>query len=447
MANVKHAVVRTDSMYGTDSRPDPICFKYMGSDGSAETEIDNGHVVTVDKIVDKEREIWSAKDVETNSPVDNIILVASPELEYDEHLKALDQFYNKAKSICRGYRLHNGNIFSVTPDALTGEEASVGKKIELAKGNSFNVVTEATEGSTQVGKVIAIEQVGLYKYVVISVELSGKATASAPVEETPPAKVYEQSKTLDDLGGKKVSELIDGDVSISKDGAVTGTLKYVPYWKEFGSAENDQSGYYLPVQLDSKYEGQNITCVGTQTKTAQDLEWVLHVKDKNSTFKFSADPAPIRGRPKKIAASAPFLTLTFSGATFSLPTGKAGIDATKKDYGGFGTTADYYEGDLTYAWQGTKCAVTGTIKYLKKDEVPAATKLSGDGNYFAFKLIDSYKQKPITVTVGSNEPKTAADTDWVISVKDKANHVVVKDGSTEIADFDLSGCEVKTAEG
>lgn len=318
MAYVKHAVVRTDDMFGTDSRPDPVSFKYMGDDGATETAIDNGNVVTLDKVVDKEREVWSAKAVDTTTPIDNIILVASPELEYDEWKRPLDMFVNKAGAICRGYRLHNGMVFSVTANALSGATPTVGYALELAKGTTLNVVESPTEGNTQVGKIIAIEISGLYTYAVIKVELAASATTAVPPpeKEENPVKVMEQSKMLDELGNKPVSELVGDDLSISADGAVTGTIHYVKQWKEFSNTEEAQTGYFLPVQLDSKYEGQNITCVGTKTKTAQDLEWVLRVADKNSTFKFSADPVPIRGKPKKIAASAPFLTLTFTNTTF-----------------------------------------------------------------------------------------------------------------------------------
>lgn len=112
--------------------------------------------------------------------------------------------------------------------------------------------------------------------------------------------------SLSDLGDKPVSDLIDNDVKISPDGAVTGTLKYVKDWTEFSSVEEERSGHFFPITLDSKYADKLISCTrssdGTEKK-AQDLEWVLRVKDANSKFTFKED------------GGEPFLTLSFTGAT------------------------------------------------------------------------------------------------------------------------------------
>ena len=90
---------------------------------------------------------------------------------------------------------------------------------------------------------------------------------------------------------------------IDSSGAVTGTLNYITGWDKFSSNVDEQSGNYFPVKLDGKYSGEEITCVGTTTKKANDLEWVLLVKNNESTFKFSTNTAEN------------FLTLTFKNAT------------------------------------------------------------------------------------------------------------------------------------
>ena len=63
------------------------------------------------------------------------------------------------------------------------------------------------------------------------------------------------------------------------------------------------SGHYMPLTLDSKYAGKEITCKGTVTTKAQDLEWLLYVADTSSKFTFETVEDGV------------FLTLTFTGAT------------------------------------------------------------------------------------------------------------------------------------
>ena len=60
MANevVKHAVVRTDLMAGTDVRSKLVSIEYLGADGNTHTSIDNINIVKVDEIAKGEREIY-----------------------------------------------------------------------------------------------------------------------------------------------------------------------------------------------------------------------------------------------------------------------------------------------------------------------------------------------------------------------------------------------------
>ncbi len=98
-----------------------------------------------------------------------------------------------------------------------------------------------------------------------------------------------------------MSDLISEDTAISADGAVTGTLHYVESMESFPEGEN--SGHYMPVTLDSKYAGKDITVKGKKTTTAQDLDWLLYVADTSSKFTFETVEDGV------------FLTLTFTGAT------------------------------------------------------------------------------------------------------------------------------------
>lgn len=161
---------------------------------------------------------------------------------------------------------------------------------------------------------------------------------------------------------------------------------------------------------------------GVYRGESADQEWTIYVPNKDVTFTFET------------AEDGVFQTLSFENAEFTPPTGKDAFDASKTDYGGFGKTSDYYDGELIQTWDNSNCTVTGKLKWVTKDKV---TKLGSDGNYFAFKLIDYYKGKNITVVIGDTE-KTAKDTDWVCKITEDKRSVTVKDGDIVIATFDLS---------
>lgn len=165
-----YGVVRTDRLMGTDVRSMLESVKYMGA-GSTATAIDNGNVVKLDgSLMTGEREIKKGVTPAANDALDAIVLIASPEVMYDERKRNLDEFQNEAGKVCRGYHLYSGDIFSVTKDALDGVDTpAVGNVVELKAGIKLNVAASATGGSTVVGKIIAVDVVGRYTYYVIQV--------------------------------------------------------------------------------------------------------------------------------------------------------------------------------------------------------------------------------------------------------------------------------------
>lgn len=171
MAN--YAVVRTDKLMGTDVRSMLVSIEYLGADGATPTAIENGNVLKVgalkgDATNGYEREIYVGAAVAADDTLDDIVLVASPELTY-EH-RALHEFINKAGKPARGYHLHSGDIFSVTIGALSAASTpAIGNVVELAAGTKLKVVASNTSGSTAVGKIIAIDTVGQYTFYVIQV--------------------------------------------------------------------------------------------------------------------------------------------------------------------------------------------------------------------------------------------------------------------------------------
>ena len=171
----KHAIVRTDNLFGTDVREGLVSFKYTASNKDA--EIDNGNIVVLDGLYTdasgaiESREVFKAKAMAVTSVVPNLILVASveemPEKNYD-----LSEYTNEAGKICRGYRLHPGDVYAVTKEALTiasSYTVVVGTVIEAVAGTKPNAVASVTSGSKQIGTVEAIETVGRDTYYVIRV--------------------------------------------------------------------------------------------------------------------------------------------------------------------------------------------------------------------------------------------------------------------------------------
>lgn len=160
-----NAVVRTDKMFATDNRAGLVSVRYQP--GDTMTAIDNGNVVKIGTLEEGSREVYKGVTPTASDDIKDIVLIASPEVIYDEHKHNLDEFQNAEGAIARGYHLHTNDIFSVTKEALTGDDPTVGKSVELAAGTKLNVVASTT--GTKVGTIIDINVVGRYTYYVIQV--------------------------------------------------------------------------------------------------------------------------------------------------------------------------------------------------------------------------------------------------------------------------------------
>jgi len=166
----KYGVVRTDNMFGTDVRAGLVSVRYMGADGDTAAAIENGSVVKIGSLVEGEREIFVGTDVADDDKINDVVLLAAPEVAYDERVRNLEEYINEEGKNIRGYRLHTGDTFSLTKEALAGAEApAVGNVVELADGTKLSVAAAAT-GATVVGKIIAVEIAGRHTYYVIKVD-------------------------------------------------------------------------------------------------------------------------------------------------------------------------------------------------------------------------------------------------------------------------------------
>lgn len=150
-----YACVRTDNMSGTVEGKNLVSLKYNG-------DIENGSVVKVGDYVDGEREVREAVAPAKSAAVRDLAIIASPEVIKDKTYHSIANFINESGSICRGYRLTSGDIFSLTKEGFaSGASLKVGAFVELNGTVKFNAV-ETVSGSdsdavTVVGKIVLIE--------------------------------------------------------------------------------------------------------------------------------------------------------------------------------------------------------------------------------------------------------------------------------------------------
>lgn len=166
-----HAVFRSDLMSGTDVAADLVSLRfYNGTTSSATTaDVDNCVIALLGELETGEREIRKASAAADDSDLENCVVIATPEVMHDERLKNLDEFYNEAGTICRGYRLRQGNMFSVTADAFASSPTSLTVGTALGIGSNGKIATSVGNSKTTLGYLRAIETTSRYTYYVIEV--------------------------------------------------------------------------------------------------------------------------------------------------------------------------------------------------------------------------------------------------------------------------------------
>lgn len=165
----KHAVIRKDRLYGTDVAPALVSLKFFAND--AEADIDNGNVVKLVALIDGERELYKAVAPAANTGLEELAIVGTNEILYDERKKNLDEFYNEAGRAATGYRPHKGDMFGVTAKGLDAAATiEKGDIVELQADTKLKVVKSATQGSTKLGVIADINKAGRYTYYVVEVK-------------------------------------------------------------------------------------------------------------------------------------------------------------------------------------------------------------------------------------------------------------------------------------
>lgn len=146
---IKYACVRTDNMSGTVLGKDLVSAKFDGA-------IENGNIVVIGDLLEGEREVREATQPTAAAELRDLAVVASEEVVKEKAHNTLAEFINEEGDILRCYRLVSRDIFSVTAEALDGD-ATVGAVVEAQASTKMKVAETATEGSTTIGKIIAIE--------------------------------------------------------------------------------------------------------------------------------------------------------------------------------------------------------------------------------------------------------------------------------------------------
>ena len=166
MADVKHAVIRTDKMMGTtvDTYLYSVLFKKGGSGAS----IDNGNLVQITKLDKDNREVFEAEAPVSGAKLSDLAVTAGVVLFYDESVRHYeDEWVNEADRPLRAYALHSGCMFGLTAEAYNGTPEK-DKFVDFEVGKTTFKVADSATAST-IGKIVEVETIGRYTYYVIRI--------------------------------------------------------------------------------------------------------------------------------------------------------------------------------------------------------------------------------------------------------------------------------------
>ena len=159
-----YAVVRLDNLSGQDVHADMRSVRIYDTTGSGAVTIDaeNGIFVVPNGLEDGQREIFYAVPATDESDITEVLLVATPEVLYDERKRNLDDFINEAGKPARAYVLRRGNIFSITKEGFTNATPPTkGATVGLDADGKIDA------SGSGLGTCIDINVVGRYTYYAI----------------------------------------------------------------------------------------------------------------------------------------------------------------------------------------------------------------------------------------------------------------------------------------
>ena len=163
-----YTICNLDRMSGTEDSTLLVSLKYFDASGR-EAELENGAIVEIGDFIDGQREVRKATAPKADTPLSKLVLVANPEVTYDESRHhGLEEYINEAGKVIRGYRFHSNDTFSVTKEAFSATPAK-GKYATV--GASTKMGISATVTGTVIGKIIDVWTLGADTYYTIQVTL------------------------------------------------------------------------------------------------------------------------------------------------------------------------------------------------------------------------------------------------------------------------------------
>ena len=164
-----HAVVRLDDMTGTKVGTHLKSVKFYN--GASAAAIDNAQLVVLGEKLG--REVYKATAPSATSVPEDLYLIASEELFYDQTVTHyLTEWENAADKPARAYKLVPGaDDFSATAEAFSGTPAD-GKFVGFA-ADSTKLLVQGTKDAKTIGVIKSHETVGYgsgaYTYYMIDV--------------------------------------------------------------------------------------------------------------------------------------------------------------------------------------------------------------------------------------------------------------------------------------
>lgn len=163
-----YTVVRTDKMSGTKQPADLVSLRfYTTSTEGGQTvytaaAVENGVIAELKGL--EGREVEKAVAASASSDFSKCVLIAAPEVDYDERKRNLSDYVNEAGKIVRGYVLRSRNEFSVTKEGFVNQTVPT-------KGATIGVGTggKLVASGTGFGTCVDIETAGRYTYYVIRI--------------------------------------------------------------------------------------------------------------------------------------------------------------------------------------------------------------------------------------------------------------------------------------
>lgn len=168
MATTKYCVVRTDKPSGEAQMADMVSVRFYGANNKP-AEVENGVIAELQGLetIDtnsNQHEIYKAVAATSRSDMNNVVIICSPELMYDERKKMLDEFINEEGKPARGYIPRSRNIYSWTKEGFVGGTVpAIGGNVGIGANGKLDA------SGSGFGKCIDIDIAGRYTYYAIEI--------------------------------------------------------------------------------------------------------------------------------------------------------------------------------------------------------------------------------------------------------------------------------------